>query len=146
MQPADRLLEALAPSSSTRDRVKATLDAMVADLDDDPELQPHGVLDLMAEQLDGSVTTGELARREGLTVRQLDYWTGSGFLVPLEPWGGSGKARHYPPAQARKAHLMARLVTLFATTPARASELADELLAKGVVEVGGIRITRQGLR
>lgn len=47
---------------------------------------------------------------EGLTYRQLDYWTRQGYLRPVNPDPGSGVQRRWPEEELVVARLMRRLI------------------------------------
>lgn len=56
-------------------------------------------------------TATELQDTAGITYRQLDYWTTTGYLRADLPDGtGSGHARYYPLNEVRIARLMRRLI------------------------------------
>jgi hypothetical protein len=69
----------------------------------------------------------------GLTMRQLEYWTRTGYLRPLNPAPGTGVPREYPTAERDIARTMLRLIAAglipaaahrYARAPATARALA----------------------
>lgn len=89
---------------------------------------------------DGHVTSVELQERAGITYRQLDYWTRTGYLrtsTKAEP--GTGNARFYPASEVPVAALAHRLLGE-GLSPAAASRIARELVETGTSSVAGIRL------
>lgn len=88
---------------------------------------------------DGHLSGPDLCHLAGITYRQLDFWTRSGYLHPVTPSPGSGYIRAYPPTDITRARLVARLLTAgFTARPA--FDVADQLLEAGHALVAGIRI------
>jgi DNA-binding transcriptional MerR regulator len=76
-----------------------------------------------------------------LSYRQLDYWSRSGYLRPVQAKPGSGTDRAWPEAEIRVANMMARLLTAglelaVAARVARVASEADESGA-GIVRLRG---------
>lgn len=93
---------------------------------------------------DGEIGGVELARRAGVSCRQVDYWARIGVLRPAgEVRTGSGVARVYPEAEARIAAVLARVQTVLGAnrrlTPVGplAQVVRDSLVRGGPVEVCG---------
>lgn len=138
----DRLVVALDPTPETRAIVSRAIVGFAEELSDDALLGDV----VTAAENPRSVTSSELAARAGVSYRQINYWTSEGHLVPDQPTEGrgSGTPLTYPPAAILKARLMGSLVRLFTMKPARAAELADEIVRDGKVRVGGFTLTRDG--
>lgn len=139
-QAPDRLLVALSPRTP---EVVRTVKAAILRLAADCSQVEFDMIADAAENPDG-VTSPEVVDLAGITYRQLDLWTVRGYLV-ADARGGSGNRRRYRPAVVVKARLMGSLVALFSMSPAKASLIADEIIASGASEVGGFRVTRNGL-
>lgn len=88
----------------------------------------------------GYVTSEQLRVRAGITYRQLDYWTRTGYLHAANgDTPGTGNARFYTVSEVAVATLMGRL-TAAGITPRVAGELARDLTETGTASLAGIRI------
>lgn len=136
---AGRLVVALAPTPDVRQIVARRILEFADELADDQTL---GEILVNLED----PTSSDLAARAGVTYRQIHYWTSEGYIPPpLEGPGGSGHPRRYPRQVIVKARIMGALVRMFAIAPARASELADQIITDGQVRLGSFTLTRDGL-
>jgi len=135
----ERAVVALDPSPATRDLVSRRIVEFAEQLADDELLG-----DVVTEIEDPTaIGAPELAARAGVTYRQLNYWTSSGWIVPVsEGQRGSGTPLLYPPSTIVKARIMGSLVRMFAMAPARAAEIAETIVRDGRAEVGGFTITK----
>jgi DNA-binding transcriptional MerR regulator len=59
---------------------------------------------------DASLTAMQVVAAAGMTYRQLDFWTSTGRLTPINPDPGHGHHRTYSTHEARVAVTLARLV------------------------------------
>jgi hypothetical protein len=59
---------------------------------------------------DHTIRTSPTGPFEGLTYRQLDYWTRVGYLRAADPTPGTGQAREWPEMEVVVAALMLRLL------------------------------------
>jgi hypothetical protein len=140
----DRLVVALDPTPGTREIVTRRIVEFAAEIGD---------VEILSEVVDAAehpegVGASELADRAGVTYRQVNYWTGEGYLrTAPRPDGrtGSGIRYTYPAGTILKARVMGSLVRLFSMHPERASALADRIVNDGSVEIGGFRVSRDGL-
>jgi hypothetical protein len=140
---ATRMTNALDPSPDTRRMVYDRVTEFARQLDDDAVLGE--VVDAIEHP--DPVTSVDLAAQAGVTYRQISYWTSSGWLTPVEGERvGSGNRLHYPPTMIAKARIMGSLVRMFSMSPARAAEIATEILDNGSAQVNGYTITREGPR
>lgn len=69
------------------------------------------------------ITSIDVARRAGITYRQVDYWVRTGLLRPDNPHGGQGCPREWPIREVRIAEAMGQLVDAGIPLP-RAAEIA----------------------
>lgn len=143
--PQARLAAALRPAADNADRLARQLEKLGNEISE--ALGPDVMAQIAdcAEQPEG-VGSHEVERLANITYRQLDSWTRAGYLCPFATGTGSGQRRYYPPGEVSKARTMGTLTRLFGMTPGMASRYADQLEQQGNVEVGGFRLTRQGLR
>lgn len=88
---------------------------------------------------EGLVNGAQLATLTGLSYRQVDFWTRSGYLHPVETSPGSGHQWMYPPSEVTAALLMATLVEA-GLLPAVAYGIASDLLDLGVAHIAGMPI------
>lgn len=140
---ADRLVVALDVTPATRELVSRRIVAFARELADDATL---GEVLMAAEHTDDPIGSADLALRAGVTYRQITYWTAEGYLVTAAgDQTGSGRPHLYPRQAVVKARIMGSLVRLFAIPPSRASELADQIVADGRVELGSFTLTRETL-
>lgn len=141
---ADRLVVALDVSPATRELVSRRIVAFARELADDEQL---GEVLTSAEHSEDPIGSADLALRAGVTYRQISYWTAEGYLASdvAADETGSGRPHTYPRASVVKARIMGSLVRLFAIPPSRASELADQIVADGRVELGSFTLTRETL-
>lgn len=135
---AERLVVALDPSPATREIVSRRIVEFAEQLADDELLG-----DVVTEIEDPTaIGATELAARAGVTYRQINYWTTSGWLPTASEERGSGIPLLYPPSSIVKARILGALVRMFAMSPARAAEIADTIIRDGRAEVGGFTITK----
>lgn len=87
----------------------------------------------------GHVTSFQMLERAGMTYRQLDWWTRSGYLHAAKNHPGSGTARFYPLEEVHVAALVARLLDA-GLSPSGAFLIARELVTTGSSMLAGIRI------
>jgi hypothetical protein len=134
----ERLVVALDPSPSTREIVSRRIVEFAEQLADDELLG-----DVVTEIEDPTaIGAPELAARAGVSYRQINYWTSSGWLATTSDERGSGKPLAYPPSTIVKARILGSLVRMFAMSPARAAEIAETIVRDGRAEVGGFTITK----
>jgi len=89
-----------------------------------------------------SVAAMDIVEHTGITYRQLDHWTSSGYLNADNNRPGNGHHRRYPDTEHRIADLMARLVTI-GMAPAQAAVIGRASVERGVSALdlpGDIRI------
>lgn len=53
----------------------------------------------------------DLQKHMGLTARHVSYWTGKGYIKPVDPNPGSGKPLEFPDSEVAIATVMLALVT-----------------------------------
>jgi hypothetical protein len=135
---AERLVVALDPSPATREIVSRRIVEFAEELADEQ------LLGDVVTQIEDPTAIGasELAARAGVSYRQINYWTSCGWIVPTSTERGSGRVLAYPPSTIVKARIMGSLVRMFAMTPARSAELAEQIIRDGSATVGGFTITK----
>lgn len=139
---ADRMVLALDVTPATRELVSRRIVAFARELADDETL---GEVLMSLEHSEEPIGSSDLALRAGVTYRQITYWTAEGYLATADPETGSGRPHVYPREAVVKARIMGSLVRLFAIPPARASELAEQIVRDGRVELGSFTLTRESL-
>jgi DNA-binding transcriptional MerR regulator len=89
------------------------------------------------------LTTTELAKRIGVTFRQLDYWVRSGKLQIPQDRPGSGVRRLWSPEQARRAQAFAALVRAGVTPSAVGAAMPTLLVGPYgfAVQLDGLIVT-----
>ncbi len=139
---AERLVVALAPSPSVRELAQRRVVEFAEQLADDALLGDV----VTAAENPQPVRSVDLARRAGVSYRQINYWTSEGWLSTTSPeeQPGPGHPVEYPPEAITKARVMGSLVRMFSMSPRRASSLADEIVRNGRAQVEGYTITRDG--
>lgn len=138
-QLAQRLLVALDPHPDTRRLVARRVVEFAEQLDNDQALGDV----VTAAENPSEIGAPELAARAGITYRQVNYWTTEGYLATTGAVG-SGNPKQYPPAEILKARIMGSLVRMFTMSPAKASEIAEEIVRDGRAHVGPFTVTRDG--
>jgi hypothetical protein len=140
---AGQLVVSLDPSPATRDLVARRVVEFAQELADDAAL---GEVVAALDDESTPIGSADLALRAGVTYRQVTYWTAEGYLDSDRVEGaGSGRSHVYGRDAVVKARIMGALVRLFAIPPARAAELADQIMVDGRVELGSFVLTREGL-
>jgi len=93
-----------------------------------------------------TVTGPAVAKRSGITYRQLDYWTRKGWLRASRGTAmpGSGHQRAYTEHEAQVATRMGRLVH-DGVSPERAAHLARVMATRGQVRLGGFVLSDGGV-
>lgn len=88
------------------------------------------------------VTSAELIGDTGITYRQLDYWTRTGLLTPIDGANpGSGWMRRYDHAQLERARALRDLLD-GGITLTTCRQVIDEFVTTGHAHIGHITITR----
>lgn len=87
------------------------------------------------------MTTTEVAKRAGITYRQLDYWLRCGFVTVPEPSPGSGTAREWSAETVTAAWRLASLVRC-GMKPDAAARILGSIDDAGAVnlDAGRVRI------
>lgn len=87
------------------------------------------------------VTSQELLEDAGISYRQLDYWTRTGLLTPIDgATPGSGYLRRYREDQVIKARGIRALLDAGVSLQT-IRDVIDEVLAAGHVDIGPVTIT-----
>lgn len=87
------------------------------------------------------VTSQELIDDTGISYRQLDYWTRTGLLTPIDAaLPGSGYLRRFPDRELDRARVVHDLLDA-GLSLTRIRQVVDEVLEHGHVEIGGVTIT-----
>ena len=87
------------------------------------------------------VTSSELMDAVGISHRQVDYWTRTGLLIPLEAASpGSGYLRRYDEHQVARAVVIHDLL-LAGIALVIIREVVDQVLTDGYADIGACTIT-----
>ena len=87
------------------------------------------------------VTSQELIDEAGISYRQLDYWTRTGLLVPLDQaQPGSGYPRRFPDRELERARVIHDLLDAGVSLQI-IRRVVDQVTDQGAVDIGAVTIT-----
>ena len=87
------------------------------------------------------LTSVELCAEAGITYRQVDHWTRTGLLVPVDGNSpGQGHWHRYPPEEVAKAKAVVALIQAGLYLPQIRKHI-DQITSTGRLDIGPVTIT-----